>query len=72
MMDSDTAGGAGPSEPPATAHAARKPATGAPKKLVIKAFKGALAGCTVPKSSPAARLRAWLAIATQPLRVRGA
>ena len=56
-MEIDSAGGAGPSEPPASAHVAvgKKLATGAPKKLVIKAFKGASRRCKRLPSTPALR-----------------
>ena len=61
MEVDSVAGGAGPSEPPASAHlAAKKPtATGAPRKLVIKAFKGAsraFAGAAKHSGALAARL----------------
>ena len=61
MEVDSVAGGAGPSEPPASAHlAAKKPtATGAPRKLVIKAFKGASrasAAAVKHSGAPAVRL----------------
>ena len=70
-MEIDSAGGAGPSEPPASAHVAvgKKLATGAPKKLVIKAFKGASRRCKAAAKHSGAPQRAWRAIGALPLRV---
>ena len=57
QMEVDSAGAAGPSVPPASAHGAvgKKSATGAPKKLVIKAFKGASQRRKGVAGSPALR-----------------